>query len=238
MQIEVWSDFACPFCYIGKRRLEEAVAQFENRDHIDIQYRSFELDPNAQKEYPHDVHEMLSSKYGMTRDKAIEMNQNVGRSAAEAGLDFQFDQIKLTNTFDAHRLSHFGAHHGKRTELTELLLKGYFTDGKHLSDRETLLDIAAEAGLDRDEAAEALSSGRFADNVRDEEQEASQLGVRGVPFYVINRKYAVSGAQPTEVFLNALEQAWHDENPVKLVDVGSEAAGVCTDESCDIPTDK
>ncbi|GFN32857.1 DsbA family oxidoreductase [Paenibacillus xylaniclasticus] len=238
MQIEIWSDFACPFCYIGKRRLEEAVSWFEHRDHIDIQYRSFELDPNAEKDVPHDVHDMLSSKYGMTRDQAIEMNQNVGRSAAEAGLDFQFDSIVLTNTFDAHRLSHFGAHYGKRTELTELLLKGYFTDGKHLGDRETLLSIAEEAGLDRAEAAEALASGRFTDSVRSEEQEAAKLGVRGVPFYVINRKYAVSGAQPTEVFLRALEQAWQDENPAKLVDVGSEAAGVCTDEACDIPSDK
>jgi len=238
MQIEVWSDFACPFCYIGKRRLEEAVSRFEHRNHIDIQYRSFELDPSAEKNVPHDVHEMLSAKYGMTRDKAMEMNDNVGRMASEVGLDFQFDTMVLTNTFDAHRLSHFGAHYGKRTELTELLLKAYFTDSKHLGDEQTLLDIAVEAGLDREEAAEALSSGRFADSVREEEQEAGKLGVRGVPFYVINRKYAVSGAQPTEVFLSALEQAWHDENPVRLVDVGNEAAGVCTDESCEIPSDK
>ncbi|EFM08640.1 DSBA oxidoreductase [Paenibacillus curdlanolyticus YK9] len=234
MQIEVWSDFACPFCYIGKRRLEAGLEQFEHKNHVDVVYRSFELALDADVHIPHDVHDMLAQKYGMTREKAVEMNANLTEQAAQVGLDFRFDTLVLTNTFDAHRLSHFGGHYGKRSEVTELLLRAYFTDSKHLGDHATLLDIAEEAGLDREEAAEALRSGRFADAVRAEEQEANQLGVRGVPFYVINRKYAVSGAQPPEVFLQALQQAWEDANPIQLVNTGGSAAGVCTDDGCAI----
>ncbi|MBD3920598.1 DsbA family oxidoreductase [Paenibacillus sp. PR3] len=236
MQIEVWSDFACPFCYIGKRRLEAALEQFEHRDHIDVHYRSFELDPTAKKDYGHDVHEMLATKYGMTREKAIQMNENLGQQAASVDLQFNFDTIVLTNTFDAHRLSHFAGHYGKRNEMTELLLRAYFTDSKHLGDRETLLNLAAELGLDREEAAEALDSGRFTEAVRDEENEANDLGIRGVPFYVLNRKYAISGAQSPETFLQALNQAWEDAKPAKLVNAVGGDAGVCTDDGCAIDT--
>jgi predicted DsbA family dithiol-disulfide isomerase len=235
MQIEIWSDSACPFCYVGKRRLEAALEKFEHRDRLDIQYRSFELDPTAKKDYDYDVHEMLAKKYGMSRDQAVQMNVNLGQQATAVGLQFNFDTIVLTNTFDSHRLSHFAGHNGKRNEMTEALLRAYFTDSKHLGDRETLLDLAAEVGLDREEAAEVLDSDRFTEAVRDEEREANELGIRGVPFYVINRKYAISGAQSPETFLQALNQAWEDANPSKPVNAGGDA-GVCTDDGCVIDT--
>ncbi|MBN2983740.1 MULTISPECIES: DsbA family oxidoreductase [Cohnella] len=232
MQIEIWSDFACPFCYIGKRRFEKALEQFPHRDQVDVVYRSFELDPDTPKELPYDVHDMLSKKYGMSRSQAIANNANVGHQAAEEGLDFQFDRIALTNTFDAHRLSHFAGKHGKRAEVTELLFKGYFTDGSNLSDRDYLLEVAAAAGLDRQEAAAVLAGSQYADEVRNDEETAGRLGVRGVPFYVMNRKYGVSGAQPLSVFVSALQQAWDDSQTIQVVESADGSA--CTDDSCAI----
>jgi len=207
MKVEIWSDFACPFCYIGKRRFEAALANFADKDEVQVIYRSFELDPHAAKHSPIDVHDMLAAKYGMSREQAIAMNERVGRQAQEVGLLFRFDSIVLTNTFDAHRLAHFAGQYGKRGDVTELLFKAYFTDSKHIGDHETLADIAAEAGLDREEAAAMLAGEQYAAEVREDEREASRLGIRGVPFFVIDRKYAVSGAQPSEVFLETLRQA-------------------------------
>ncbi|MBB3110815.1 putative DsbA family dithiol-disulfide isomerase [Paenibacillus phyllosphaerae] len=232
MQVEVWSDVACPFCYIGKRRFETALQEFAHNENVEVVYRSFELDPNAPKQVPYDAHDMLSKKYGMSRQEAINMNQNVTQQAAAEGVTFNIDDMKLTNTFDAHRLSHFADQYGKRTAVTELLFRAYFTDSVNVSDHETLANLAAEAGLDREAALAMLASDQFTAQVRSEEEEGSRLGIRGVPFYVINRKYAVSGAQPGGVFLNALGQAWEDQQPLKVVDSANDAA--CTDGSCGI----
>lgn len=210
MKVEIWSDYICPFCYIGKRKFEAALEQFPHREHVEVVYRSFELDPNSERNVEFDIHDLLANKYGMSRDKAKEMSDNVGAQAKSVGLDYKFDTMIVTNTFDAHRLTHFAAKHGKMHEMAERLLKAYFTDSKHIGDRETLADLAEEIGLDRGEAAAALAGDEYAQQVRNDEREAGELGIRGVPFFVINRKYGISGAQPTEVFRNALNQAWDE----------------------------
>ncbi|TXK84455.1 DsbA family oxidoreductase [Paenibacillus sp. N3.4] len=232
MQVEVWSDFACPFCYIGKRRFEKALAEFPYHERVKIIYRSFELDPNSPKHVPHDVYDMLSTRYGMSRQQAIDMNQNLTQQAAAEGLDFQFDGLVLTNTFDAHRLRHFAEEHGKGAIVSELLFHAYFSDSKNLSDLNTLADLAAEAGLDREEALSMLAGNQFTEEVRAEEEDGRHLGIRSVPFYVINRKHAVSGAQPSSVFLNALKKAWDDQQPLQIINSESEAA--CSDGSCKV----
>ncbi|MFF2484285.1 DsbA family oxidoreductase [Paenibacillus sp. NPDC058071] len=231
MKVEVWSDFACPFCYIGKRRLEGALEQFAHRDDIEVEFRSFELDPNAPRDVNYSINEMLANKYGMTVEQAQANNHNLTEQARQLGLDYHMDKSVLTNMFDAHRLTHFAAQTGKREEMAERLFKGYFTDGKHLGDREALADMAAEIGLDRAEALAALNGADFTSEVRADEQEASQLGVRGVPFFVLDRKYAVSGAQPSEVFLQALEKAYAESKPFTVIGDDSDEAA-CTDGVC------
>lgn len=236
MKVEIWSDIVCPFCYIGKRRYEAALEQLPYRDEVETVYRSFELDPNAPVDAGHDIHEMLAKKYGMPREEAKKMNDQVSDQARTVGLAYDLDRAIPTNTFDAHRLIHYAAKHGKMEEMKEKLLSAYFTEGKHVGQRQVLADLAAEIGLDRDEALAALENGQFVDEVRADQNEAAQIGIRGVPFFVINRKYAVSGAQPTEVFLQALDKARSEELPQITVLNEENAGAACTDESCS--TDK
>ncbi|OIK06615.1 disulfide bond formation protein DsbA [Bacillus sp. MUM 116] len=243
MKIEVWSDFVCPFCYIGKRRLEEALSQFPNQDEVEVEFKSFELDPNSPKNIDKSIHEVLASKYGMSIEQAKQANQGVGQQAAGVGLTYHFDTMKPTNTFDAHRLAKFAKEHGKEAEVTEKLLQAYFTEGKNIGDYETLADITASAGLDRQQALTALQDQTaFANDVRIDEAIAQQYGISGVPYFVINQKYAISGAQPTETFLGALQQVWQEETaaPVVLKDLSTESAAdaTCTDGSCGIPEEK
>jgi predicted DsbA family dithiol-disulfide isomerase len=229
MKVEIWSDIACPFCYIGKRRFEAALEQFSNKQDIEVIYRSFELDPNAKRDVNQDVHDMLASKYGMTRERAKAMNADVTRQAQTLGLTYNMDTMILTNTFDAHRLTHFAARYGLMREMTELLFKAYFTDAKHVGDHATLIALAAEVGLDAKEAAKVLASDQYTKEVHADQQEAVRLGIRGVPFFVINSKYAVSGAQPSEAFLDALQKAWDENKPLTIL---NNADSRSTDEAC------
>jgi predicted DsbA family dithiol-disulfide isomerase len=234
MNIEIWSDFACPFCYIGKRRFESALEQFPNRDRVHVTYRSFELDPNSARDVNQNVHQMLAAKYNMSPEKAREMNQGLVGQAQSVGLVFHFDSLILTNTFDAHRLAHFAAKHGLMKEMTERLLKAYFTDSKHIGDHEVLTALAAEVGLDKTEVAQVLAGDTFAAEVRSDEQEANTLGIRGVPFFVINRKYGISGAQASEVFLEAMQKAWEEDQPLTVLNgsANAEADAACADGVC------
>ncbi|MBJ6362822.1 DsbA family oxidoreductase [Paenibacillus sp. GCM10012307] len=234
MKVEIWSDFACPFCYIGKQRLDLALEQFEQKDEVEVVFRSFELDPNAQRDVSYDVHDMLVGKYGMTREKAMEMNENLSRTAKEVGIDFQFDNLILTNTFDAHRLAQHASAKGKMNSVVQELFRAYFTDSRHLGDHETLADLAVQAGLTRAEALELLAGNDYTAEVRAEEEEASRMGIKGVPFFVIDRKYAVSGAQSVDTFLNALQTAWKEAQPLEAVDdSGSESeSAACIDGVC------
>lgn len=235
MNVEIWSDFACPFCYIGKQRFEQALEQFSHKEDVKIVFKSFELDPNAPVREEHDVHDMLVGKYGMKREEAIAMNHNIGVQAAQSGLDFQFDAIQLTNTFDAHRLAKYADQQGKAAIFQDLF-KAYFTDGRHLGDHETLIQLALEAGLDESSVRRLLASSEFADKVRQDEEEAQQLGVTSVPFFVIDRKYAISGAQASDTFLQALNTSWGEPQPLQILgDVrGSDSDGTCSDDGCSI----
>ncbi|MED4452217.1 DsbA family oxidoreductase [Metabacillus fastidiosus] len=236
MKIEVWSDFACPFCYIGKRRLEEALMNFPHKNEVDILFKSFELDPNASLDTELSINEILAKKYGMSIEKAKAMNASVGQQAAAVGLTFEFDNMKPTNTFDAHRLAKLAESKGKDKEMTEQLLKAYFTDSEHIGNHDTLLKIAEEAGLNREEAKSVLESEDFAEHVRADEMEAREIGVQGVPFFVINRKYAISGAQPVEVFNDTLQKVWEEENKkISLEQIKGNEAGVCTEDGCELP---
>ncbi len=232
MKVEIWSDVACPFCYIGKRSFEEALSNFSNNEQVEVEYRSFELDPKAPKDIQQDVYDMLAAKYGMSRDKAKEMNQNVSRMAEMVGLKMEFDTMVLTNTFDAHRLTHLAEKHGKRSEMTEQLFKAYFTDSKHVGDHEELTDLAEAIGLNKQEVLDVLTSSAYSTEVRAEERDAQQLGVNGVPFFVINRKLGISGAQSADYFLNALKQAWAEEP--KLTILTNEDGSVCKDDGCSV----
>ena len=234
MKIEVWSDYVCPFCYIGKRKLEEALKQFKSRDQVEIVFKSFELDPNAPRDTEEPYVEILAKKYGMPIERAQQMIDGVAQQAKTVGLDFHLDSSKRTNTFDAHRLTKYAEKHGVAAKLTETLLQAYFTDSKHIGDYETLTDLAVGAGLKKEEVTTFLNSDNLADIVRAEEEEARQIGVQGVPFFVIDRKYAISGAQSPEVFLETLEKAW-GELPLQVIQ--SNEGSVCTDEGCEI-TDK
>ncbi|QNK55191.1 DsbA family oxidoreductase [Paenibacillus sp. PAMC21692] len=212
MKVEIWSDYVCPFCYIGKRKFESALASFEHKDSVVTELRSFELDPSTDSSLGMTTHEMLSRKYGMSLEQAKSTGDGVVQQAAAVGLTFRLDGALSLNTFNAHRLAHYAEEQGKGAAMSERLLKAYFTDNLNIDDPEQLAELADEVGLDKDAALAVLQSDSYADSVRAQEQEGSRLGIRGVPFFVIDRKYAVSGAQPPEVFLETLKKAWAERS--------------------------
>ncbi|AJG58582.1 TPA: DsbA family oxidoreductase [Bacillus cereus] len=240
MKIEVWSDFVCPFCYIGKRRLEMALEQFPHKKDVEVEFKSFELDQNAPIYSGTSINEVLASKYGISIEEAKRNNVQLGNHAASMGLSFNFDEMKPTNTFDAHRLAKFAKNQGKEKEITENLLFAYFTESKNLSDVDTLATIAEAAGLDKEEALRVINDKKaYANDVRIDEAIAQQYQISGVPYFIINQKYAISGAQPLETFVGALQQVWEEENPApKLQELSSEGGSdmSCTDESCSVPS--
>jgi predicted DsbA family dithiol-disulfide isomerase len=236
MKVEIWSDYACPFCYIGKRRLEKALGQFAHRDQVEVEFKSFELDPGAPRDPGKSNHEMLAEKYGISVEKAKQMTEGIRQQAAEEGLDFRFDTIIPANTFAAHRLTHYAKTKGKDLELAENLLHAYFTESKHLGDDTVLADIAEASGLGREAALSVLKDEEsYAAEVRADERMAQQMGVRGVPFFVINQKYAISGAQPAETFLGALKKVWQEEQQAPVLQNLGDAGAACEDGSCDVP---
>jgi predicted DsbA family dithiol-disulfide isomerase len=213
MRIEVWSDIACPFCYIGKRHLEEALRGFEHRDAVERVWRSFQLSPDMPREVDGDVHEVLARKYGRTRDQARGINDQVTAMAAAAGLEYDLDRTRPTNTLDAHRLTHLAAAHGSADRAVERLMAAYLTEGAHLGDTGTLVRLGGEIGLDEREIADALTSDAYADAVRADADEAHRLGLNAVPAFVIDRSFLISGAQPAEAMLRGLRQAWERRPP-------------------------
>ena len=212
MKIEIWSDVVCPWCYIGKRHLESALATLSAEDpelaaEIVVEWRSFELDPTAPTDEPIDLATMLAEKYGTTRDGALSMMANVSEVAAQAGLDYRFDLTTRSNSFDAHRLIHFAAEHGRQGEMKERLLAAYFCEGARLSDRTTLATLAAEVGLAPDEVSTMLAGETFSTEVRSDERRARELGISGVPFFLVDGVAGVSGAQPPERLVQMIRQA-------------------------------
>ncbi len=208
MKIEIWSDVVCPWCYIGKRRFETALSQFENKAEVTIQWRSFQLDPTAPATSGESVNQMLAHKYGMTLEQAIQKNREVSELAAKEGLEYHLDQAQRGNTFDAHRLIHLAARHNLQDAMKERLMKAYFTEGKAIGDLDTLVSLGSEVGLDTQQVRQTIESQAFAAEVKADEKRGSDLGIRGVPFFVFDEKFGVSGAQPAEVFLKVLDKAW------------------------------
>jgi len=208
--IDVWSDIACPWCYVGKRRLEAALAEFPHSASTAVVWHAFELDPRAPRERDASVThaERLAEKYGMSVAQAKERTAYLTKLAAAEGLVLDFEHIRSGNTFDAHRVVQFGASRGLGGAVKERFLRGYFTEGEPVGDPAALVRMAAEAGLPADEVRRVLDGDAYAAEIRRDEAEAAELGIRGVPFFVLAQRYAVSGAQPKELLLSALHQAW------------------------------
>lgn len=210
--VDVWSDVMCPFCWMGDRHLELALEEFSHRDDVKITYHSYQLMPDYPENSPLPSAEAVAKQKGMPVEQFKQMNDGVAQRGAEVGLDYNFDQALTVNSRRAHRLSHFAEQQGVQHELMQNLFKAYFTDGKNVEDREVLADLAAEVGLDRDEALANMDNEDLDHAVQADINQALQIGVQGVPFFVFNNKYAVSGAQPQQVFQQALGTVWGEAN--------------------------
>ncbi len=243
LQVEIWSDIACPWCYIGKRRFESALAAFPHAGSVDVVWRSFELDPNATSDdgEPVDQAARLALKYGMSREQAQQRLDQLTAAAADEGLTYRLDQSRGGNTFDAHRLLHLAAteSHELQGALKERLLAARFTEGAAIADHDTLVQLAEEVGLDGETVRATLAGDTYAEDVRRDEWRAQALGITGVPFFVLGGQYGVSGAQSSEVMLQALTAAHAALNPLTMVtnaangDEGDEAEQ-CEGDACAI----
>jgi predicted DsbA family dithiol-disulfide isomerase len=207
VRVEIWSDVVCPWCYIGKRRFERALERFDGAEGVDVSWRSFQLNPDFPKgvRKPHD--EYLAAKLGVSMDQVHAMNERVIGLAAAEGLAYDFDRYQTINTFDVHRLTHLAKAHGLGDEMEERCFRAQLVEGEVLDDPDTLVRLAVDVGLDAEEARRMLESDAYAADVRNDLDEARQLGVSGVPFFVIDRRFGVSGAQETEMFLQVLRHA-------------------------------
>ena len=206
MQIEIWSDVICPWCYIGKRRFEQALKQCGLNKNADIVWRSFELDPNASQQYPGTLNELLSRKYGVSLQQAEEMNARVSGIAKEVGLEYRLDYARPGNTFDAHRLLHFAVSQQKGDLAAEAIMQAYFSASLSVGERASLARLAPKFGMTEKAVLDMLDSDKYSDAVRSDEARAAELGITGVPFFVFDGKQGVSGAQPVDVFVEMLQQ--------------------------------
>jgi len=234
MNVEIWSDVVCPWCYIGKRRFERAVASFGHLGEVTVTYRSFELDPGAPAQLTGTHAGHLARKYGMTIAQAEQASLQMTQRAAAEGLEFRFDLIRGGNTFDAHRLLHLARDHGLQPEMKERLLRASFTEGLPVADKPTLVRLAAEAGLPAAQVQAVLDGDAYADAVRADEQLAARYGITGVPFFVADGKYAVSGAQEPEVLLQLLRRAYDETSQLTPIagPTGSDSEASCDGDSC------
>lgn len=240
LHVEIWSDIACPWCYIGKRRFAAALGTFEHRDRVRVTWRSFELQPDAEPSTAHPGQteaQMLSERKGLPVAQVRQMFDQVTQVAASVGLAYDFDTVVPANTFDAHRLVHVAGELGgadAAADVVERLMSAHFEHGRVVDDVDVLVAIAAEAGLDADSVRAALASDAGAGAVRADEAEAAALGIQGVPFFVADRRLGLSGAQPVEVFTQLLEQAWRDANPPLAIPTIAGAAGAeaCGPDGC------
>ncbi|WP_026712547.1 DsbA family oxidoreductase [Flavobacterium daejeonense] len=234
LKIQIWSDIMCPFCYIGKRRLENAINQFVHQDAIEIEWKSFQLDPNFIASEDDNLAEHLAEKYRKDQEWALESLKNTAETAANSGLEFHFEKVIMANSFNAHRLLHLAKQQQLGSELKELLFKAYFTDGKDVNNTETLKKLAIKAGLEAETIDSVLTTDAFAKEVQQDILRAQQIGVQGVPFFVFDNKYAVSGAQYEQTFLNVLEKVWEEgQFQSKITILNSSESNSCNVEGCD-----
>lgn len=237
MRVEIFSDVVCPWCAVGKRRFEAALDRFEHADEVDVVWRAFELDPQAPTRRQGDYADRLARKYGMSREQAVAANERLTAAGAAEGFAFHFDKAQPGNTFDAHRLLHHArsSASGRQDALKERLLVAYFTEGEAIGERETLVRLAVEAGLDGEECRAVLAGDRYADEVRADERDASELGVTGVPFFVVDGKFGIPGAQDAETILSVLRRAWAKAHPLEMAAVpadGTADGTVCEGDNC------
>jgi predicted DsbA family dithiol-disulfide isomerase len=210
MLVEIWSDIACPFCYIGQRRFAKALRQFEHGAQVEVEWKSFQLNPELKSRPGQKLDQYLSQVKGWTIEQAREINAHVAEMGSPEGIDFKFDNVVLANSFSAHRLIHYAASQGRSNELSARLFRAYFSEGRDIADLGVLAALASDAGLDNDEARAILDSDAFEREVGHDILEARKLGIRAVPTFYINRRLAMAGAQDTSVFLDALRQAWNE----------------------------
>jgi len=237
MRMEIWSDVVCPWCYIGKRRLEKALARFAHADEVDVVWRSFELDPSAPTAGHVDLLDRLATKYRVSRAEAAAMNERVSGVAAGEDLAFRLDLARPGRTFDAHRLLHLAADRGRQDAVKEGLLAAYLLHGQAIADRAVLAEVGVAAGLDPAEVDAVLAGDAYAAAVRADEAEGHELGVTGVPFFVVDRRLAVSGAQSSDALLDVLQRAWDGRPPVQVVAgvVDDTAVDACGPDGCEAP---
>jgi predicted DsbA family dithiol-disulfide isomerase len=210
MLVDIWSDVVCPWCYLGKRRVEAALERFEHRDAVEVHWHSFELDPQAGPSSDVPGAERLAAKYGMTVEEARGRHAQLEAMAAAEGLEYHLDRTRGGNSFAAHRLHQLAIDRGLSDAVMERLMRAYFTEGEPIDENQVLLRLASEAGLDADEAHAVLATDRYAEEVRTDEATAARIGIRGVPFFVLGRRFGVSGAQTPEIMLEALQKAWDE----------------------------
>jgi predicted DsbA family dithiol-disulfide isomerase len=226
MKVEIWSDIVCPFCYIGKRKFEKALDGFGAKDKVEIVWRSFQLDPDMEYVPGQSVHEYLGKRKGGTAAEGKQMNDSMAGIAKEVGLEYNFDKAIINNTLDAHRLLHLAKTKGLQNEMKERLFKAYYTEGKNIGDLETLIELGKEVGLKTEEITTVLQADTYKEEVLQDQYAAGKVGARGVPFFVFNDKYAVSGAQPSHVFTQVLDKVWEEEKPIVVKEIP--ATGFCT----------
>jgi predicted DsbA family dithiol-disulfide isomerase len=213
MDIEIWSDIACPWCYVGKRRFEAALAAFEHRDEVAVTWRSFELDPEAPAQRPVDSATHLAEKYGMSRDEALARQRSLAEVAAGDGLDMRADLARGGNTFDAHRLVQLAKANGVQDAMKERLMRAYHTEGEAIGDTDTLARLALEVGLPEDDVCDVVTTDRYAADVREDERTAMSLGISAVPFFVVDRRMGAAGAHPAEALGELLRRGWEARVP-------------------------
>ncbi len=226
MKVEIWSDIICPFCYIGKRKFETALQDFKEKATVEIIWRSYQLDPQLKQVPQQSVHEYLAVRKGVSTAEGKAMNDTMTATAREVGLFYDLDSAVINNTLNAHRLSHLAARYGLQNEIEEALFAAYFIQGQDVGDFKVLIEIGVAAGLKETDIKKMYETDEFREEVEADQYMAKTMGVQGVPFYVFNNKYAVSGAQSVAVFKQALEQIWSEEKSA----LPDEAAGFCTPE--------
>lgn len=234
MKIEVWSDYVCPFCYIGKRQLEKAIKESGYAGQIEVEYKSFLLDPSTPVDAEDSMYTALSTKYNLSVEEAKNMTANIAARAQEVGLQYNFDDMKTANTTAAHRLAKLAEEQGKAEVYHERLMKAYFLEGEAIGRPEVLKQLAQEVGLDMTKVEKVLASNQFEDAVEADIYEAQQIGVKGVPFFVFNNKYGISGAQPHPLFLQTIEQAATEMGLKKSIQLVGDGSAVCSDGECEI----
>ncbi|UQD55737.1 DsbA family protein [Flavobacterium sp. K5-23] len=234
LKIQIWSDIMCPYCYIGKRRIEGALEQFAHKENVEIEWKSFQLDANFVASADDNLTDHLAEKYRKDKVWAKEMMDNMTQNAKNSGLDFHFEKAIMANSFNAHRLLHLAKKHKLSHELEELLFKAYLTDGKNINNNKTLSELGLEVGLDAEAINEVLNSDAYANDVKQDIEMAGNIGVQGVPFFVFDNKYAVSGAQHEETFVKTLEKVWKEgQFGSKITHLDTKDGDSCGVDGCD-----